>query len=109
MEGKFSSFIDVKVSLILITTSSHSITIGGVDSTLFTGTINYNPVNSPYYWQITLDSMIIAGKTISVVQQTTIDTGTTNLYMPLKMTELFYSKIPQSRSIGGGLYIYPCG
>lgn len=92
-----------------VITPGGTLNIGEVNPSLFTGSINYSPVNSPFYWQIALDSISLGNKKVVVnTRYATIDTGTTNIYVPAAIADAFYSQIPGASSIGSGLYVYPC-
>ena len=56
------------------------LTLGGVNSSLFTGEINYIPVSEPKWWTIPMDSVVLNGREIALpvsAKYAIIDTGTT--------------------------------
>lgn len=84
-------------------------TLGYINSTLFTGAINYIKVTSIYFWMIPLDDIMINGISLKVTtQQVNIDSGTTNIYVPLSVATLIYQTIPGSNAVANGIYTYPC-
>jgi hypothetical protein len=55
-------------------------TLGGVNSSLFTGAINYIRVSEVKFWTIPMDSVVVNGQEITLPANTShamIDTGTT--------------------------------
>ncbi|KAL8278335.1 hypothetical protein RQP46_009227 [Phenoliferia psychrophenolica] len=88
------------------------LTIGDVNATLFSGTLNYVPLsNSGTYWNIPMDNIIVQGKTLNQnASAAVIDTGTNSLAFPDEVAGAIYAAIPGSQAIpnSGGLYAYPC-
>jgi len=59
------------------------LTLGGYDSSQFTGNIQYSPVTTQTYWNIGLQSVSINGQDSGVqAQDAAIDTGTTLIVAP---------------------------
>jgi len=59
------------------------LTLGGYDSSQFTGNIQYSPVTTQTYWNIGLQSVSIYGQDSGVqAQDAAIDTGTTLIVAP---------------------------
>jgi hypothetical protein len=55
-------------------------TLGGVNTSLFTGEINYIPLSEVSWWTIPMDSVVVNGQEITLpanVKNAIIDTGTT--------------------------------
>jgi cathepsin D len=55
-------------------------TLGGVNSSLFTGQINYVGLSDVNWWTIPMDSVVVGGHEITLtgnVKNAIIDTGTT--------------------------------
>jgi len=50
--------------------------LGGIDSSKFTGALNYQPLISETYWQIGLKSITLGGSTVSSALKGVVDTGT---------------------------------
>ncbi|XP_036916407.1 pepsin A-2/A-3-like [Sturnira hondurensis] len=64
---------------------SESVVIfGGIDSSYYTGSLNWVPLSAETYWQITVDSITINGKAIACSEscQAIVDTGTSLLAGP---------------------------
>uniref|UniRef100_A0A670ZBA4 pepsin A n=1 Tax=Pseudonaja textilis TaxID=8673 RepID=A0A670ZBA4_PSETE len=57
---------------------------GGIDSSYYTGSLNWVPLSAELYWQITLDSITVNGQTIACSGgcQAIVDTGTSLLVGP---------------------------
>jgi hypothetical protein len=84
---------------------------GYIDSSEYTGTISYVPVNTdPGYWTITGSGYAIgSGAFVSSSYTTIVDTGTTLLYLPAAQVKAYYAKVSgSSNSNAAGGYIFPC-
>lgn len=89
---------------------THRMTLGGLDSRFFSGAINYIPSPSKAFWTIQLDNIILgSSQSLGISFPTVnIDTGTTNIYIPLHSATTLFNAIPGSQSVGYGLYTIPC-
>lgn len=72
-------------------------TIGGTNSTLYTGNINYISLSQAQYWMIPMTAMSVqGGQSIAlsgVNQNAVIDTGTTLIGGPKSILDQLYSQI----------------
>lgn len=89
-----------------------SLSLGGVDKTLFTGAIEFHKVSpeSIGFWQIG-DGSIHVGSDVAVSKmQTVIDSGTTIIIAPTDKAQKFYDNIPGSELFDAenGFYSFPC-
>lgn len=57
-------------------------TIGGIDSTKYTGSLQYVPLTSQDYWTVQLDSFTINGASVTSTTKAILDTGTSLLAGP---------------------------
>lgn len=55
-----------------------------------------------------MDGVYVNGNQVESTQQAIIDTGTTMVVGPANVVQDFYSHIPGSAPIQGGLYTIPC-
>lgn len=62
--------------------SDGEMVVGGIDSTKFTGQLQYVPLTSETYWETSLDSFTIAGASVSSTKKAILDTGTSLLAGP---------------------------
>lgn len=91
-----------------------SMTIGGVNSTLFTGQINYLNVESLVeglpFWAVQLDQINVDGKSSNIVSSIVIvDTGASLIYLSDESLRAVFAQIPGSRFIGNeNEWILPC-
>ncbi|VDB96870.1 unnamed protein product [Peniophora sp. CBMAI 1063] len=89
-----------------------SITFGGRNTSLFQGDVdfqNFPNGMSPAFWYQNVASLTVNGNSVSISNGlAAIDTGTTLLAGPPDSVADFYNQIPGSRSIGQGMYSYPC-
>ncbi|KIM53136.1 hypothetical protein SCLCIDRAFT_139594 [Scleroderma citrinum Foug A] len=91
-------------------------TMGFVNSSLYTGTIDYQNIPvTPSYWLLTMSSMTVQGKSITIptgsAAYAAIDTGTTLVGGPSSAIQNIFAQIPGSAPGTGsweGYYTYPC-
>ncbi|KAG1742630.1 aspartic peptidase domain-containing protein [Suillus paluster] len=91
------------------------LTLGGTNSSLYQGSIEYlNLTGSPSYWLLTVSSVSVQGKTISIDASSgvaAIDTGTTLIGAPTPIAASIWAQVPGSVELTGdyqGLYAFPC-
>jgi cathepsin D len=88
------------------------LTLGGRDSTKYTGEFTTVPVSSQTYWQVDVDGVSVAGKAIAGTSgEAAVDTGTTALVAPLAATKAVFKSITGSFGItleGMEVFIVPC-
>lgn len=58
--------------------------IGGVDQSKVSGSFRYVPVESDTYWQVSMPSMTMNGKSVTVVTDAIVDSGTSLIVGPKK-------------------------
>ncbi|KZV60759.1 acid protease [Peniophora sp. CONT] len=89
-----------------------AITFGGRNTTLFQGDVdfqNFPSGLSTSFWYQNLASLTVNGNSVSISNGlSAIDTGTTLLAGPPDDVADFYKQISGSRSVGNGMYSYPC-
>lgn len=80
------------------TEDDSELTLGGRDSTKYTGDFVTVPVSQQTYWQIALDKVTVNGKTggVSTPGQAAIDTGTTLWVAPTTAAKEIIAKIPNA-------------
>ncbi|KAH9895122.1 protease [Cubamyces lactineus] len=90
--------------------SGSELYLGGTDSSLYTGSIEYHPVTGSGFWQISGASILVGSQTVKSGFQTIIDSGTTIIYGPPKSVAAFYQAIPgaQLYDSQSGFYSFPC-
>lgn len=84
---------------------------GFINSSLYTGSITYVPVNTnPGYWTWTSSGYAVGTASFTSSSLTGIaDTGTTLLYLPLTIVKAYYAKVSgSSNSNTYGGYVFPC-
>lgn len=104
------------------TGANSEMTLGGRDSSKFTGAVTKVPVSTQGYWQVALDQVLVSGfadpvDTLATKGQAAIDTGTTLVLAPLLATTTIFARIPGAiplplELLNGALepilYLYPC-
>ena len=95
------------------TGQNSQLTLGGRDTSKFTGGLTTVPVTVQRYWQVALDSVKVRGTVVASTDgQAIIDTGTTLLYAPSAAAASIFDQIPGAFSIalasGSLIYAYPC-
>lgn len=91
-------------------------TLGGTNSSLYTGNIEFLNivVSPPTFWLLSLTKVTVQGKTVAITTGdsaiSAIDTGTTLIGGPSKDVAAIYNAIPGSQAVpqSGGLYAFPC-
>ncbi|KAF9805833.1 hypothetical protein IEO21_08922 [Rhodonia placenta] len=93
-------------------------TLGGTNSSLFTGDIEYqNLVNSgaPTFWMLSVSGVTVQGNSVSIPTgdsaQAAIDTGTTLIGAPQDAAKAIWAAVPGSQALTGeydGFYAFPC-
>ncbi|EIW85947.1 Asp-domain-containing protein [Coniophora puteana RWD-64-598 SS2] len=94
-----------------LTSSDAGLTVGGVDSSAYTGSFHYTPVTQEGYWQVTADSINGGGSEVLTNVDAIVDSGTTLIVGPPSDVEDFYSQIggkDASSTVGDGYYTFPC-
>ncbi|KAL8287594.1 hypothetical protein RQP46_003452 [Phenoliferia psychrophenolica] len=93
--------------------SGSTLTIGALDATHYTGTIQYTPVTQQTYWKVAAASSV-GGQAVGSSYPAAIDTGTTLIYIPQSAATAVYAAIPGAvmsaaySSSGSDVYTYPC-
>jgi hypothetical protein len=104
------------------TGANSEMTLGGSDSSKYTGTVTTVPVTTQGYWQVAVDEVVVNGfvdpvDTLLTKGQAAIDTGTTLVLAPLVAATSTFARVPGAipvplELINGALepilYIYPC-
>ena len=91
-----------------------TLTIGGVDTSAFSGELNWiNIVQPAAYWAIPLQDVRVGGQSLGLTDAAVvIDTGTTLIGAPQSFAEAVYAQVPGSASISlqgeSGYYSFPC-
>lgn len=90
-------------------------TLGGTNSTLYTGSIEFlnMPVSTPSFWLLNLNTMTVQGTNVPVTSATAlsaIDTGTTLIGGPTTDVQAIYAAIPGSQTVPTmqGFFSFPC-
>jgi len=87
------------------------LTLGGTDSSHYTGSITYTPVTNEFYWQISVSSVTVSSSDNFCPNgcQMIADTGTTLIYGPSSIISSMMSKVfLSSYSRTYGRYKVPC-
>ncbi|KZT70932.1 putative aspartic protease [Daedalea quercina L-15889] len=84
--------------------------IGGTDTSLYKGSVEYHTVTGSGFWQISGASALVNNKTTNTGFQTVIDSGTTIMYGPPSAVQSFYASVPGSSVFDSqnGFYQFPC-
>ncbi|WOO82554.1 Cathepsin D [Vanrija pseudolonga] len=93
------------------------LTLGGVDSSKYSGDISYAPVSGDAGWTIQLSALSANMSQVALGNDTSavVDTGSSGVYGPSAIVDRLYSAIPGARRLDVGLrtdvavYAFPCG
>ncbi|KIP07064.1 hypothetical protein PHLGIDRAFT_118404 [Phlebiopsis gigantea 11061_1 CR5-6] len=96
-----------------LTAAGPELSLGGVDSALYTGGFTYAPVTAEPFWNIALDGVSVDGAVVLGSAQSMIDTGTPLIVAPSAQARQLYAAVPGSGSVrgpgGSEVYTFPCG
>ena len=84
---------------------------GGIDPSLYTGSITYLPVTSNKQWQIAIDDVLIGDDELDLADSrtyATVDTGSSYILFPDYLATAFHRKIPNSRLDKVAGWLIPC-
>ncbi|KAK2100377.1 hypothetical protein P7K49_021725 [Saguinus oedipus] len=87
--------------------SGSVVMFGGIDSSYYTGSLNWVPVSAEGYWQITVDSITMNGEAIACAEgcQAIVDTGTSLLSGPTSPIANIQSYIGASENSNGEMVV----
>ncbi|XP_054950365.2 pepsin A-5 [Pan paniscus] len=87
--------------------SGSVVIFGGIDSSYYTGSLNWVPVTVEGYWQITVDSITMNGEAIACAEgcQAIVDTGTSLLTGPTSPIANIQSDIGASENSDGDMAV----
>ncbi|TFY69453.1 hypothetical protein EVG20_g3167 [Dentipellis fragilis] len=95
-----------------LATSGSELFLGGVDTSLFTGSFTQNPVTEVGFWQIDLQTVSANGRAAVTGLTSIVDTGTTLIVGDTANVARFYSAVPgaedASNTAGPGFFTFPC-
>ena len=87
-------------------------TLGGTNTSLYQGDVNWSDVVDETYWLITLGGITIGGANISLsgTNKVAVDTGTTLIGAPTAVVDAIYAQIPGATALSSnnGYYQFPC-
>ncbi|KAH9167398.1 acid protease [Lactarius sanguifluus] len=89
-------------------------TLGATNTSLYTGQIDYQTVDTTAYWTLPLTSLTVNSNSVTIPSSSSlaaIDTGTTLVGGPAAQISALYAQIPGSAPGTGnydGYYTYPC-
>ncbi|KAF9112517.1 hypothetical protein BGX27_003237 [Mortierella sp. AM989] len=84
---------------------------GGVDPSLYTGSITYVPVTSDDDWEISIDRLFIGRKELSLSKAASsaiVDTGSSYILFPDYLATAFHRAIPNSQYDNKLGWLIPC-
>ncbi|KAF0501618.1 acid protease [Gigaspora margarita] len=84
------------------------LTLGEIDTTLYTGNINYFSVKDKNFWEIDLDDVIVNGKKLGIKgHKIILDAGFPNILMPSKYSTKINKLVPEAKLLKKD-YMFPC-
>lgn len=78
-----------------------SLILGGVDESLYTGKMMYTPIHKEWYYEVIILDIMVAGGSLTMdckeynFGKTIVDSGTTNLRLPIKVFNTLVTKVQQ--------------
>lgn len=107
----------ITYSTVLNSAPGGTLTLGGTNSSFYTGEIEYINMPSgatPSYWLQQISTITVQGKALQIPTNqglAAIDTGTTLIGAPSALVSKIYSAVPGSKPLTGqyeGMYAFPC-
>ncbi|KAJ7779191.1 acid protease [Mycena metata] len=94
-------------------------TLGGTNSSLFTGDIEFHDLtgsSTPMFWQVSLSAVTVQGKSVAIstgnAALSAIDTGTTAIGGPSDDVSAIWAAVPGASAVQGqggqGFFQFPC-
>ncbi|KAJ7176805.1 aspartic peptidase A1 [Mycena filopes] len=94
-------------------------TLGGTNSSLFTGDIEFHDITGtspPQFWQLSMSAVTVQGKSVQIssgnAALSAIDTGTTAIGGPTDDVQAIWAAVPGSSAVqergGEGFFQFPC-
>ena len=120
---------DSPVFAMKLTASGSELSLGGLNSDLYTGDVTYVPVSQQGYWQTSFDALNVGGKKVVGSTSCIVDSVRSHYYILTPLADIFlqgttlvigdttnvaafYKKIPgaqdASSTVGAGFYTFPC-
>ncbi|KAL0581947.1 hypothetical protein V5O48_000004 [Marasmius crinis-equi] len=91
-----------------LATSGSELTVGGTDTSKFTGALTSVPVTTQGFWQINIGGLSVSGRTPVGQVGGIVDTGTTLILGDQRNVAAFYAAIPGARdataTVGAGFF-----
>eukprot|EP00163_Fabomonas_tropica_P033723 TRINITY_DN8_c0_g1_i1.p1 TRINITY_DN8_c0_g1~~TRINITY_DN8_c0_g1_i1.p1 ORF type:complete len:396 (+),score=134.91 TRINITY_DN8_c0_g1_i1:421-1608(+) len=84
------------------------LTLGGTDSSKYSGDISYVSLSSETYWQFNVDSFTINGQSVSNVNSAIADTGTSLLVGPSSDITAIAQQVGATMNPQAGVYTVDC-
>ncbi|XP_033758974.1 beta-secretase 1-like [Pecten maximus] len=84
-----------------------SLILGGVDASLYNGKMMYTPIHKEWYYEVIILDIMVDGASLQMdckeynFGKTIVDSGTTNLRLPIKVFNTLVAKIQQHLLISG--------
>ena len=93
-----------------LASSGSSLYLGGTDTSLYSGSVEFHPVKDTGFWQASGAKVSVGGKAVISNIDTIIDSGTTIMYGPPSSVRTLYASIPGSKLYDSqnGMYSFPC-
>lgn len=103
---------DSPVFAMKLASSGSELTLGGLNSELYSGDITYVPVSQEGYWQTNFDALNVGGQGVVSTTSCIVDSGTTLVIGDTQNVAAFYAQIPgaqdATQTVGAGFYTFPC-
>lgn len=83
------------------------LTLGGTDSSRYTGSFNYVPLKAATYWEIDIGAVAVSGTTYATAAKGIVDSGTSLLTGPLDVVASIAKQLG-AKEIIAGEYMMAC-
>ncbi|XP_060067485.1 beta-secretase 1-like [Ylistrum balloti] len=86
-----------------------SLVLGGVDTSLYKGEMLYTPIHKEWYYEVIIVDVMVAGISLHMdckeynFGKTIVDSGTTNLRLPIKVFNALVTKVQEHLVMSGAI------
>lgn len=104
-EGKLPEII---FALYLPRKGEGELTMGGVNTTRYTGSLTYIPLSFPLVWQITIEDITNRGRSLGITLEAAIDTTASYIFLDKRASYNLYKTVLGAKRYTARLWTFPC-
>jgi hypothetical protein len=104
-EEKLSEII---FALYLPRTGEGELTMGGVNTTRYTGNLTYIPVSCPLVWQVTIEDITSRGRSLGITLEASIDTTASSIILDKRSAYNLFRTVRGAKRYTARHWTFPC-